>query len=222
MKFKRLSWVILIGVFIGFMSFIPHAFAAPPDNFTAIMVTEGIQTPMAKMGNKTRIENVGMKDIVTIANGDTKKSITLNINKKIYYEESIKQQDGIMPYYETDMVVDKKKMGTERIDGHPCNKYDVVYYRKSNPKDKFKAIIWEATDLKDFPIKMEFAGPQGKTTIMYKDIKIGAAKASMFEVPKGYKKVNSVQEVMGIGMGMGMKEMEEIMKNMQKGQRQQR
>ncbi len=219
MKSKGLSYVILTAIFIGIISFVTPTLAAPPDNFTAIMVTEGFETPMAKMGNKTRVENVGMKGIVTITNGDTKKSIMLNMNKKLYYEESIKQQDNMMSYYEPDMVVDKKKIGTEKIDGHPCNKFDVVYYRKSNPKDKHKAIIWEAIDLKDFPIKMEFAGPQGKTTIMYKDIKLGAAKASMFEVPKGYKKVNSTQEVMGIGMGMGMKEMEEMMKNMQKGQR---
>jgi hypothetical protein len=33
----------------------------------------------------------------------------------------------------------------------------------------------------------------------FKDIKLGAANASMFEVPRDFKKVNSVQEVMGFG-----------------------
>jgi hypothetical protein len=50
----------------------------------------------------------------------------------------------------------------------------------------------------------------------YKDVKLGAATASMFEVPAGYTKVNSAQEVMGFG---GMGNMEEMMKKMPKGQR---
>jgi hypothetical protein len=50
----------------------------------------------------------------------------------------------------------------------------------------------------------------------FKDIKLGAATASMFEVQRDYKKVNSVQEVMGVG---GMGNIGEIMKNIPKGQR---
>ncbi|MBU4121087.1 MAG: hypothetical protein KKA48_05995 [Proteobacteria bacterium] len=50
----------------------------------------------------------------------------------------------------------------------------------------------------------------------FKDIKLGAATASMFEVPRDYKKVNSVQEVMGAG---GMGNIGEMMKNIPKGQR---
>jgi hypothetical protein len=49
-------------------------------------------------------------------------------------------------------------------------------------------------------------GPgERKTVTELKDIKLGAAKASMFEVPKDYRKVNNMMEMMG-GMG-NMKEM---------------
>jgi hypothetical protein len=50
----------------------------------------------------------------------------------------------------------------------------------------------------------------------FKDIKFGAAKASMFEVPGDYRKVSSVQEVMGMG---SREDMMEMMKRMPKGQR---
>ncbi|MFH1975344.1 MAG: hypothetical protein ABIJ52_07245 [Pseudomonadota bacterium] len=50
----------------------------------------------------------------------------------------------------------------------------------------------------------------------FKDIRIGAATASMFAVPGYYRKVNSVQEVMGVG---GMGNINEMMKKIQKGQR---
>ena len=50
----------------------------------------------------------------------------------------------------------------------------------------------------------------------FKDIKLGAATALMFEVPRDYKKVNSVAEVMGAG---GMGNIGEMVKNIQKVKR---
>jgi hypothetical protein len=122
------------------------------------------------------------------------------------------------------MVFDKKKVGTDTIDGHPCIKYDAVFYRKSQPEEKYKAVIWEAQDLKEFNIQSEvtvppnpkYPGSGGKMVMKFKDIKLGAATASMFEVPGDYKKAGSMQEVMGFG---GMGNIEEMMKKMPKGQK---
>jgi hypothetical protein len=66
------------------------------------------------------------------------------------------------------------------------------------------------------PANPKYPGSGGKMIVKYKDVKLGAATASMFEVPPGYKKVNSVQEVMGFG---GMGNIEEMMKKIPKGQR---
>lgn len=200
------------------------ALAAPPDNFTATMVTQGMEMPMARMGSKSRVENAGMKGIVTISLGDAKKTIMMNATARTYSEQVAQERDQMPSMYDSDVVFEKKKLGNETIDGHPCVKYDSVYYRKSKPTEKHKATIWEAQDLKEFPIQMEvtvpanpkYPGSGGKMTMKYKDVKLGAATASMFEVPSGYKKVNSPQEVMGFG---GMGNMEEMMKRLPKGKR---
>lgn len=200
-------------------------FAAPLDNFTATMVSSGMEMPMAKMGTRSRVENPGMKGLVTISLADAKKTIMMNTVGKTYYEQPIQQSQERTPdVHDPDMVFDKKKMGTDTIDGHPCIKYDAVFYRKSKPGEKHKATIWEAQDLKEFAIQTEFTVPAnpkyqgsgGKMIMKFKDIRLGAATASMFEVPGNYKKVNSVQEVMDFG---GMGNINEMMKNMQKGQR---
>ena len=199
-------------------------FAAPPDNFTATMVSSGMEMPMAKIGTKSRVENPGMKGLVTINLADAKKTIMMNRVGKTYYEQPIQNQERTPDVHDPDMVFDKKKVGTDTIDGHPCIKYDAVFYRKSKPEEKHKATIWEAQDLKDFTIQTEFTVPAnpnhqgsgGKMIMKFKDIRLGAATASMFEVPGDYKKVNSVQEVMGVG---GMGNVNEMMKKMQKGQR---
>jgi hypothetical protein len=199
-------------------------FAAPPDNFTATMVSSGMEMPMAKMRDRSRVENPGMKGLVTISLADAKKTIMMNSVGKTYYEQPVQNKEITPDVYDPEMVLDKKKVGTDTIDGHPCVKYDAVFYRKSKPEEKHKATIWEAQDLNNFPIQTEvtvpanpnYQGSGGKMIMKFKDIRLGAATASMFEVPGNYRKVNSVQEVTGIG---GMGNMNEMMKQMQKGQR---
>lgn len=198
--------------------------AAPPDNFTATMVSSGMEMPLVKMGTKSRVENPAIKGLVTISLADIKITIMMNTINKTYYEQPIQDQDKIPNVYDSDVVFDKKKVGTDTIDGHPCIKYDTIFYRKSKPEEKYKAILWEAQDLKEFNIQTEFTVPAnlkyrgsgGKMIMKFKDIKLGAATASMFEVPRDYKKVNSVPEVMGSG---AMGNFSEMMKNIPKGQR---
>ncbi|HNQ46194.1 MAG TPA: DUF4412 domain-containing protein [Syntrophorhabdus sp.] len=224
MRFFKVKYSIIVSCIVGFVLSGILAFAAPPDNFTATIVSQGMEMPMAKMGNKSRVENPAIKGVVTIVIADAKKTIMMNTNAKIYSEQVTQEQDQMTNMYDPDVVFEKKKVGNETIDGHPCVKYDTVYYRKSKPNEKHKAIIWEAQDLKEFPIQMEvtvpanpkYPGSGGKMIMKYKDVKLGAATASMFEVPPGYKKVNSVQEVMGFG---GMGNIEEMMKKIPKGQR---
>jgi hypothetical protein len=200
------------------------ALAAPPDNFTATMISMGMEMPMARMGAKSRVENPMMKGMVTITLGDAKKTILMSTVGKTYFEQPIQDREKGPDVYDPDMVFDKKKVGTETIDGHPCVKYDATFYRKSKPAEKYKATLWEAQDLKDFTIQTEITMPADqkspgvglKMVMKYKDVKLGAAAASLFEVPKDYKKAASMQEVMMPG---GMKDMSEMMKNMPKGQR---
>ena len=198
--------------------------AAPPDNFTATMVSAGMEMPMAQMGAKSRVENPAMKGLVTINLADAKKTIMLNTVNKTYFEQPIQDRGSAPDPYNPDVVFEKRKVGTDTIDGHPCIKYDATFYRKSQPGEKFRATLWEAEDLKGFTIQTEMsvpANPQypgsgGKMVMKFKDVRLGAAKASMFEVPGDYRKVNSMPEVMGLG---GMGNIEEMMKNLPKGQR---
>ena len=129
---SRVSIRYLVSVF--FMATLlftgSSALAAPPDNFTATMVSSGMEMPMARMGTKSRIENPGMKDVVTISLGDVKKTIMMNKATKTYYEQPIQDREKTPNAYDPDMVIEKKKVGTDTIDGHPCIKYDAVFYRK--------------------------------------------------------------------------------------------
>jgi len=83
--------------------------AAPPDNFTATMVSSGMEMPMVKMGTKSRVENPAIKGLVTISLEDTKKTIMMNTINKTYYEQPIQDRDKIPNVYDSDVVFDKKR-----------------------------------------------------------------------------------------------------------------
>jgi hypothetical protein len=187
-----------------------------PDNYTATMVSQGHSVPMARMGTKSRMENMGQQGLVTISLPEAKKTIMMSTINKTYAEQPAQERQPTM--YDPDVVYEKKKVGSETVDGHPCVKYDVVFYRKSTPERKTKGTVWEAQDLKNLHIRSEFTmaadarypGSGGKVLMELKDVKLGAAKASMFEMPPGYRRVNSAAEVMGMG------NMDDMMNQMKK------
>jgi hypothetical protein len=212
MKSKRTIGTVIFSAFFFLLG--TMAFAAPPDNFTAKMVTMGMTMPMAKMGNKTRVENVMMGGLVTISLLDQRKTIMMNTNSKTYFEKAM--EDKVPSMHDPRAVVEKKKIGSDTLDGHPCVKYDAVVYFKDHPQDKFNSVLWEAQDLGGFPIRYELAMPEvkkaggpDKIVTEFKEIKLGAATPAMFDVPKDYKKAASMNEVMGMG------DMKEMMKQMQ-------
>ena len=169
-----------------------------PDNFTATFVAGGIEMPMARLQNRTRVENPILKGVITISLGDEKKTITMNTKKKMYFEEPMKDQPPSI--YDSNVVIKKKHVGTEEINGYSCTVFDVVFYRKDNPEEKFEAKTWEAYDLKSLAIKTEMASPNGDGTTFtseFKNVELGAAKVSMFEVPADYTLAEDLNDVMG-------------------------
>ena len=81
-------------------------------------------------------------------------------------------------------IADKKKVGTEKVNGYKCNKYLITY------KDKSMGTMsqWISKKL-DYPIKMVYHSSYGDMYTEYKNIKEGRVKDSVFEIPKGYKKM---------------------------------
>jgi len=205
--------VILVTASICIWAIPSPGFAGPPDNYTARMIMEGMTMPIAKMGNKMRAENPMMQGMVTIHFLDSRKMTMMSTANKTYMEQTM-EQERAPSIDDPRVVIEKKQIGSETIDGHPCNKYDAVFYLKDKQAEKYKATIWEAEDLGGLVIRNETMlppekAPGGKNKIgtELKEIKVGAAQASLFEVPKDYRKVNNMMEMMG-----GMDKMKEMYK----------
>jgi hypothetical protein len=76
---------------------------------------------------------------------------------------------------------DRSSAGTDTVDGHSCKVENITVTTKNGKVSKMK--VWEANDLKEFPIKIEIQADKGPITLQYKDISLDAPPASLFTHP---------------------------------------
>lgn len=89
-------------------------------------------------------------------------------------------------------IADKKHLGTEKVNGQQCDKYEITYHDRSLGK----MTQWFSKAL-NYPIKIIYHGPQGESVMEYKNIKQGNIDSSLFRIPSGYHKMS----VPGMGHG---------------------
>jgi hypothetical protein len=90
--------------------------------------------------------------------------------------------------------IEKAKLGNEKIDGHACVKYKVIM--TDGKGGKAEALVWNATDLKDFPIQMQMNDNESVVVMRYKQIQLARPETTQFQPPAGYKRHADVQQLM--------------------------
>jgi hypothetical protein len=126
--------------------------------------------------------------MVMIGHGAEKKSFTLYPNVQKFMMHDQKETDAEKP------KVEKTKVGSETIDGHPTDKYKVRITYKNERSDE--GFIWNATDLGGMTIKSEVENNDYKVTTELKNIVLKTPAASLFEIPAGYTEAQSFMSLM--------------------------
>jgi hypothetical protein len=157
--------------------------------FSATMITKagGMEIPgkVFVKGDKMRNEiEASGHPVINILRPDKKLVWIIMPQQKAYVEMPIhpgtKQQ---MMTLTEKQKANMKKVGSETIGGHACEKYETTMDHQGKP---MKVYTWIATDL-GVPIKV--VAEDGSFSMEYKDIKPGEVAASQFEAPQGYKKI---------------------------------
>jgi hypothetical protein len=78
-------------------------------------------------------------------------------------------------------TVDRTPAGNETVDGHACKVENVTVTPHDGQPTKMK--VWEAEDLKGFPVKVEMQSKNGPITLLYKDVSLTEPAASLFTHP---------------------------------------
>ncbi len=100
--------------------------------------------------------------------------------------------------------VQKTKIGTDTVEGHPCDKYDVTVISSGQTNN---LTVWNATDLSNFPIQIEMVDHGVSATMSFQNVSFQPVSASLFQPPAGYTRYDSpddlIKAVLASRMGGG-------------------
>ncbi len=139
-----------------------------------------------------RMKQMGMGKMSTISLGDKKVSYMVYPDMKAYIENPPQTQTTTAA--PTDYKTEVTKIGEESIDGHNCIKNKVVVTGADGVPHE--STIWNATDLKQFPVKIQMTSDNSSTTMLFKDVKLEKPDASQFELPADFTKYDSMMSLM--------------------------
>lgn len=154
-------------------------------------------------GAAEQMKAMGMANMVVISRPDKKVNYMIYAGLNAYVEMPLKESettDAIGKYKS-----ESTELGKETVAGHPTVKNKVVVTDDKDKKHEFT--VWNATDLKSFPVKVEMNEGKTKVTMLFTDVKLAKPEAKLFDAPSGLKKYDSMMAMM----------QEEMMKKMGEG-----
>lgn len=137
-----------------------------------------------------QMKQMGMDKMVVISRPDEKVSYMVYPELKAYLEVPQKEADGSPD----DFKVEITELGKEVVDGRPTIKNQAVITGKDGKQHQ--AIVWNATDLKKFPVKMEQNEEGNQVTMTFKDIQLAKPAAAEFQAPSGMEKYDNMMAMM--------------------------
>ena len=137
-----------------------------------------------------QMKQMGMDKMSSIVRMDLKKSFQVYPGMKSYLEVPMTAEDA--QSLEKEPKIEKTELGKETIDGHASVKNKVVMTDAAGKAQEFT--VWNATDLKDFPVQIQVKDNGQNVMMNYTDIKFAKTDAKQFEAPTGFTKYSSMQE----------------------------
>ena len=138
----------------------------------------------------------GMEKVSTIVRPDRKSALIVYPSAQGYVEMPMSKDEAAD--MERKYKIEKTRLGRESIDGHPCEKNKVVV--SADTGQKHEALVWYATDLKNFPLKVQMEQQQMTVVMHYRDVKLERPDARQFEAPAGLTKFASIEQLMQSAM----------------------
>jgi hypothetical protein len=136
--------------------------------------------------------SMGMDRIVMIARPDKKAGYQIYPGMQAYVETPLPQQEtSTTP---EDFKLETTELGKETVDGHACIKNTAVVTDKDGTKHE--STVWNATDLKKFPVKIEHTENGTKVTMVFHEVNLAKPAADLFDPPAGATKYETMQTLM--------------------------
>jgi hypothetical protein len=139
-----------------------------------------------------QMKQLGMDKEIMV--GRTDKSVSYRIfpGLQSYIEDTVQDPDVAKPA--SDFKVEFTELSKESVEGHDCVKNKAVVTDNGGKSHEFT--VWNASDLRKFPVKI-VRGERGKlVTMLFKDVQLASPDASQFDPPADYNKYDSMRSMM--------------------------
>jgi len=138
-----------------------------------------------------RMKQMGMAKITMITRPDKDMNYMLYPDMKAYTTMALNETNTPASAYKSE----SSKLGEETIDGHNCVKNKVVV---TGPDGiAHESIVWNATDLKQFPVKIQITAKEGQDMVMiFKEVKLDKPEDAQFDPPADFKKYDDMMSLM--------------------------
>jgi len=137
------------------------------------------------------MKQMGMDRLATILRPDQRVTLVVCPALQSYAELPMSPEEAAE--WNNTFKVDKTLLGKETIDGHPCEKKKApVQDGKGGTLD---AVVWEASDLNDFPVQIQISQPEATVLMRYREVRLTRPEAKLFEAPPGFTKYDSMEKL---------------------------
>lgn len=170
-----------------------------PMDFALLDGKVRVEIDMTKMRNKDLpagaaegMKQMGMDRVVSITQPAEKSTYIIFPGLQSFVNMPLPKEE--LETYEKNPKLERTAQGKETVDGHACVKNKVVV-TDDNGK-KHEATVWNATDLKDFPVRIITTEKDDTVILNYKDIKLAKPDAKQFAKPTDFKEYADFQAMM--------------------------
>jgi hypothetical protein len=138
------------------------------------------------------LKQMAMDKVACIVALDKKAMQLIFPSLAAYVETPLPEED--VAALAKDLKLQKTPLGKETIDGHPCVKNRVIM---TDAKGQLgEAVVWNATDMKEFPVQMQMNDKDTTVVMRYTDVRLSKPDAKQFVAPAGFTKHTDMQQLM--------------------------
>jgi hypothetical protein len=152
------------------------------------------QIKSSKMAGQhaAQMKQMGMDKVISISRPDKGVSYLIYPGLQAYVENSTPEAQGAKS--SDDFKVDLTELGKESVEGHDCVKNKVVVTDSTGKTHEFT--VWNASDLKKFPVKIVTDENGHTMTMLFKDMQFAPPDAAQFDPPADFKKYDNMMTMM--------------------------
>jgi hypothetical protein len=160
----------------------PMNFALTPDRMRQEIDVMGMPFPLE---SRTVMQKAHLDKIVVITQTDTKKAYLLFPGLQAYVEyplsETLLDEINLRA---RQMGIQRTEFAQEMVGTHLCQQVRLIVTETNHPPEI--ALLRCATDLNQFPIRMDLLTPTDTTKFSFEDVQLKRPDAMLFEVPTNY------------------------------------